>query len=378
MGAVGRLFRAGVSVVTQPHKLTIGAKVNSLPGGTINALIDDMQRLAVPPAKRDDRPASEHQSCNVVQLYWDQSSTIPPGSVVKLGAPIYDPGDRESTPFEGLRFRAVTPTGSDADAVLAVTSEPMPQDAIGYGWMQNACWAQVSVSDAGHEYATTQAGTTLASATSGELKIAWKESGTGTKWAVVLLGVTLEWSIIRGSCTAAVLTGDPTFSIDGLELVQGTLAGLGSTVTVYKERITLPDVTTAHTFADNDVVTVMYDQHDGRWRLAPREVAVFRCKPSSNVTGSSSFTGGTITKIFGKVPAGPMETINNPLKLYIDSGKWATCITLEDGTFEAIYAEDHVPAWLRAQSGYNGSNNQVFGHASGSWIHRDIGPCSGA
>ena len=49
---------------------------------------------------------------------------------------------------------------------------------------------QIDVTDEDHDYAVAKASdsTQLSSATGGTAQILWKESGTGTKWAVVRLG----------------------------------------------------------------------------------------------------------------------------------------------------------------------------------------------
>lgn len=169
----------------EPKKIQIGSLVKRFPAGTINALIEgerrDRQR-----GIGDDSKTLPHKPCNIVQLYWDQSTPLEPGAVVRLGDPLFDPTSRASAPFEGLRFKAETPD-ADEQKPCAITSMPIRQGEVGYGWIPNAAWAQVDVNDSGHDFAITTAGPALESAAVGRFPIVWKPASTGVQWCVVQL-----------------------------------------------------------------------------------------------------------------------------------------------------------------------------------------------
>jgi len=122
----------------------------------------------------------------VVYVRNDTGSTLPAWSTVKIGTPVVDAA---TYPFRVSRepvFPATTPDG--ADIPFAVTEEPIRDGKLGRAVVLGVAVADVSVSDSGHGYAAPAASSlVLASGTSGPARIIWKESGTGTLKAVVLI-----------------------------------------------------------------------------------------------------------------------------------------------------------------------------------------------
>lgn len=93
------------------------------------------------------------------------------------------------------------PTGGTA---WVVAVEPIAAGKIGRAAVAGVVQAKVNVTDAGHGFATAKDGdlTQLASASSGEAQILWKESGTGAnKWALLRFGVSSGASIRLGKVT---------------------------------------------------------------------------------------------------------------------------------------------------------------------------------
>ena len=80
----------------------------------------------------------------------------------------------------------VTPAAGHAGKFV-VLLEPLKANAIGSGLAAGVCPVQVNVTDAGHTFADIASGQCgyLASGATGTATILWKESGTGTKWALV-------------------------------------------------------------------------------------------------------------------------------------------------------------------------------------------------
>ena len=101
------------------------------------------------------------------------------------------------TPDDGLdAFQEQVAIEGDAPGgageIFVVLLEPLGEDEIGHAAIAGAVQVQIDVTDAGHAFAQTDAADTdklvsAASAAAGTVPILWKESGTGTKWAVVLL-----------------------------------------------------------------------------------------------------------------------------------------------------------------------------------------------
>jgi len=110
--------------------------------------------------------------------------------ILGLGAPIWSPTDNLTAFKNSLEFQGESPTFADYFGKFVVLLESIPSGRIGRGLVQGVCNVQVDVQDADHEYADLNgtATDTLRSFTAGSARILWKESGTGDKWARVLLG----------------------------------------------------------------------------------------------------------------------------------------------------------------------------------------------
>jgi hypothetical protein len=116
-------------------------------------------------------------------------STLPAWSTVKLGSPVVDAATYPYRVSDQPVFPATTPDGSDIP--FAVTEEPIRDGKLGRAVVLGVAVADVSVSDSGHGYAAPASSSlVLASGTSGPARIIWKESGTGTLKAVVLIDRT--------------------------------------------------------------------------------------------------------------------------------------------------------------------------------------------
>lgn len=84
----------------------------------------------------------------------------------------------------------VTPALPDHAGKFVVLYESIPAGAIGRAWITGTCRVQVDVAAESDQYADVADGiaTKLASGRSGGVQILYKQSGTGTKWAVVRFG----------------------------------------------------------------------------------------------------------------------------------------------------------------------------------------------
>jgi len=123
---------------------------------------------------------------NVCLVTW-VGATLPPFSILApsdvLVSPVAHPHEVRRRPG----FVGVAP--SDTTAPFVVTFDPIASGAIGRAVAQGIVPCQVNVSDASHNRAIIHTGATDALDSAAELgvPIIWKESGTGLKWAVILL-----------------------------------------------------------------------------------------------------------------------------------------------------------------------------------------------
>jgi hypothetical protein len=102
--------------------------------------------------------------------------------------------DPSVVPFEASSSPVFDAAIPDASKPFCITREPIPVGAIGQVVMTGPAVVRVNVTNDTHAFAVATTGVTdyLTSAASGGAPILWKERGTGTKWATVLLGNTVR------------------------------------------------------------------------------------------------------------------------------------------------------------------------------------------
>ena len=110
-----------------------------------------------------------------------------------LRAPIFPPDNPEriGTFSTTIGFGVAVAEAADVGpGKIAVLLEPIRAGEIGLAVVSGAVPCRVNVTNAAHGYADLTAGgaVSLTSGASGPARILWQESGTGLKWAVVLLG----------------------------------------------------------------------------------------------------------------------------------------------------------------------------------------------
>lgn len=104
-------------------------------------------------------------------------------------APLILPSNNLSEFRRQTMMEGAAPAG--AGEIFCVTKEPIPDGKIGRAYVAGAVSVQIDVSDEAHTFATTEAANTdtLVSSADTGAPILWKESGTGTVWALILLPV---------------------------------------------------------------------------------------------------------------------------------------------------------------------------------------------
>lgn len=203
--------------------IRVGDRVTQYPALTHNALIAGELARRGSPLAIDDTRQPKQKSPVIARLVWSGDEPLEPGRVVKIVDALFDPGTDEWAPFHGLSFNVAAFESGDSGEPYAITMGPIAAalfdhadppspvtKGVGYGVLPECYWAKVNVSDVAHTHAKLPTtGTLLASGMSG-LKIIWKESSTGEKWAVVLIGAgggsTATMMVLTEAIAAA--TGD--------------------------------------------------------------------------------------------------------------------------------------------------------------------------
>lgn len=175
-------------------KYVEGQRIREIHARTHNTLVDAELERRVGTPKPQKTPRGS-MSPLTVELAWEEEVELPPGSAVAIYAPLYEPADDASAPFDGVRFFARTATTEDIESGhFAITDGPIPaavgaKYAIGTGHIPAARWAQVDVANPAHTFAEPEENETiLASGESGRFPILWMPAAaSGVVWCVVLL-----------------------------------------------------------------------------------------------------------------------------------------------------------------------------------------------
>lgn len=170
--------------------------------------------LGQPLAQPGDRPISSSRDRELVRN--DVGVFLSAFSVVGIAAPIVLPADNLTEFKYRPALSAVVPTSSHEDGGFAVIQSPLAAGAIARTAVAAGVTpVRVYVNDAAHLFADAAAGDTtqLHSAATGPARILWKESGTGTRWALVRIGVCCDQSAPGGCIANAIIIRTPTGGI---------------------------------------------------------------------------------------------------------------------------------------------------------------------
>lgn len=171
-------------------KFRIGEKILNFPSQTWNDIVDEVEKLRNSLDHIEDTRKPKEKSPVIVRLVWSGGSLLEPGHAVKLSSSVFDPTTDVSAPFSGLTFHCGPFGAAESLEKYAITIGPIEGGGagVGYGFIPEATWAKVLISDTGHTFAKIiSGGTVLESSDTDGLLIIWKPSGTGEKWCVIPL-----------------------------------------------------------------------------------------------------------------------------------------------------------------------------------------------
>lgn len=140
------------------------------------------------------------------------------GAVI-CSAPVIAPSVNEDEWGLRLALDCSIPATDDPFAWIAIATTPIAAGKFGNICVSGATQAIVVVSDSSHRFAAAKDGEEfLQSAVGGPARILWKESGTGTKKAIVAVnGGVIAGDVASGVITAITDPGDD----DGAAATQG-------------------------------------------------------------------------------------------------------------------------------------------------------------
>ncbi len=112
-------------------------------------------------------------------------------AVLGIDGPLISPSDNLAEFKNQVGFNAVVPNSSHVGRFV-VLLDPLAVSSIGRAWCCGVFPVRVLVVEDSHKYADLEIGNTsrLQTGPAGCAQILWRETGTGTRWAVVRLGNT--------------------------------------------------------------------------------------------------------------------------------------------------------------------------------------------
>lgn len=162
-------------------------------------------------------------------------------------------------------FTGQIPSESHQTGQFLVCAEPIRNGAIGRAWATGIVTCRIDVLNQTHTYATAKPNDTtqLISADQGLCYILYKESGTGTKWAVVRYGSTgnsLRWAF----CAQDMGSGN---TLDCFLDTDGT----GTLVTVYFKLLNCSNLEDGHLTLTDGVPIPVMKRGSNWWCIIPIE-----------------------------------------------------------------------------------------------------------
>lgn len=162
-----------------------------VPAAAYNAFIDTTVKLRESSmAGGRGAAASAARSSTIILVKNAAGADMPQFAVLGLGDAAILPSVNEDEFKTRVALNAVAPAAQHSAGNFCITQEPILSGEWGRAVVSGVSIVKVDVTDAGHTHAdvTPADAAKLTSATAGPALILWKESGTGTKWAVVSLG----------------------------------------------------------------------------------------------------------------------------------------------------------------------------------------------
>lgn len=166
---------------------------------TINSMID-VTKLQRGQSAINAKIGMQHQGNQyhngIVRIKNTSGSDVGRFDILGIDDILYAQSDDAATFYNEHPLEGTTPTTADHQGRFAIVLEPITNGSIGMGLISGVTVCQININSATDEWADVKNSdaTMLDSGTFGSAHILYKESGTGTKWAVVRLGNPVESS----------------------------------------------------------------------------------------------------------------------------------------------------------------------------------------
>ncbi len=163
-----------------------------IPAATYNTFIDAAQDYRQRTRRLGRQSTPDHRSADIVLVRNDSGADRDRFDVLGVDSAIVTPTGNLDAFKDRVALAGVTPLASQHTGRFVVLLEPLAASEIGRACASGVVQVRLNVQDDGTDYADVADGdaTCLTTDPAGSATILWRETGTGTVWAVVRLSST--------------------------------------------------------------------------------------------------------------------------------------------------------------------------------------------
>jgi hypothetical protein len=211
------------------RRYTAGQTLKGIPADLLNAMVDVVQRVEAS-GQLGQRPGELNRSSGIIRVRNDSGGSVARFGVLGIDDPVVTPTTNLSTFQNKPALSCSTPADADHRGRFVVLTEPLADGRIGRAWASGVCPVQIEVvtateSSTRAEITDTDA-TKLTANPNGSAEILWKETGTGTKWGLIRMGVAPASPLFPVNMTqTGGSSGDETEDASWTYTVTDTITG---------------------------------------------------------------------------------------------------------------------------------------------------------
>jgi len=160
-------------------------------------------------------------------------------AILGLSGPLFEPTNLQAFKNHPRIVKGIAPATGTHDNKFVVLAQPIAAGKMGRAIISGVYLAKVNVTNADHDYATITNAQTgyFTSAASGPVQILWKETGTGEKWAQIIVRGTASGGANRRAKTQEAGQSDGKVSVKLLDAA-GTETGSAFDVYAFPDKAT--------------------------------------------------------------------------------------------------------------------------------------------
>jgi len=174
------------------RNLSRGDRISLISAGQVNLWNEAARRVRGEAFDLGFEDAETRRNSAIIDVRNNTADDLPRFAVVALSGMGVEPTENENQALANPFMEGTAPGNPNDRETIGILVDPLSADSIGRAVIVGATWVKVSVStgEENYQYCKVSNGVTanmVMSSARGPAQILWKESGTGTKWAYVLI-----------------------------------------------------------------------------------------------------------------------------------------------------------------------------------------------